>query len=305
MRIHRIGNAINPARIPIYKSNNYKYTSDTVSFRSITQPLYSRSEGDASSYFQKLKDDIYNKIPLIEQKNKFGIDEYKKLSESEKEYLRQIIDIPFRSTDKDEFHTIKEDMHFLINMSNKMKVHLDEKYPKGYNIVALGASCSIFAKIMEYQGNKAKILPFSNKAVSSEGFESINFKDYLNKNGIDDNFIKKSSKILFIDYVSQGSTFHDFLVIINNNKLQNLTKKMQLLRIKYLLPENLSLNDYGLLTDYFLRESNIKSYAPCPKMTETRQYKNIESINEKYNWDIATKLMNFSLIDHFTEQGIL
>lgn len=276
---------------------------DTVSFSGNTAPAkYERHGGWCEFFFERqgIAAKTLCQIPVMKNKT-FGINEYKRLTEDEKEYLRSLLNINYMKYDgrKDTNRTVEDDMQFFVKTSYILKNILDEKYPQGWTFVTIGGSCALFAKILEYMGADTMIVPFSRRIKAEKNYQSIDFDKYFNDIGLTKQMLNSKKQIFYADYVSSGKTMDFF-----EDTLEKTGRKNEhdlFVNFTDLFGYAISYEEKELLDDWFLNCFQIKSYAPCPEMSKVSHFKNAANISKDFEWNFTTKLMNFALLDCLTE----
>ena len=304
---------INIINLPLYyqiqnknttKKSQTSFGCDTVSFsRKISDnPKYERHGGWCELFYKReeIEKLAIQNVPLLKNKT-FGLDEYEKLTEKEKDYLRNIIDLPYlKYTDRsNKERTIENDMLFFVKTSYILKNILDEKYPDGWTFVAIGGSCALFAKILEYMGADSVIVPFSKRITSEKNYYKIDFNKYFDDIDFTKDKLQDKKQILYVDYVSSGKTLNLF-----DNILKSTERKKEndiLLNFSDLFEGTINYDEKELLDDWFFNCFQIKSYAPCPNMNDVSMYLKANKLNKNFEWNFTTKLMNFAVIDCITE----
>ncbi len=274
--------------------------SDTVSFKAKTPELYRRMDGWCNFFYDKsgLKKEITEKIPLFKNK-KFTFDMYKKLSDEEKNYLRTQIKKPYL---KDEYliieakRTIENDAKFFVKLSKRLKNIMDKQYPQGWTLVSIGASPAIFAQILKHLGADAKIVPFSKRLKRDPAFDSINFDKYFNEVGLTKDSFKEKKQMIYTDFVSGGETIRMFENLIKSTGRYRKEDRFE--DFSSLFGLNLNVHEEELLNEFFFNKSQIKSYSACPYMNSAIRCENILQLDKQFNWNFASKLMNFAFMDN-------
>ena len=300
---------INIINLPLYyqiqnknttKKSQTSFGCDTVSFsRKISDiPEYERHGGWCELFYKReeIEKQAVQNVPLLKNKT-FGIEEYEKLTEKEKDYLRNIIDLPYlKYADRsNKERTIENDMLFFVKTSYKLKNMLDAKYPNGWSFVAIGGSTALYAKILEYMGADTKILPYSKNVHYKPNYKDINFNSYFDDVGLKKSYLNNGKTIIFGDYVSTGETIETIKWQLEST--DRINRHEIFANFIDLFWDTLSSDEKNLLDDWFLNRQQIKSYTPCPNMNEISQYKNAINMNKNFEWNFTTKLMNFAVID--------
>jgi len=288
------------------------------SFRG-TSPVYNLESFDT----QSIKSEIYSKVPALKNKT-FGMEEYKQLHDGDKQYLRELIQSEYENCYKQDFSredvkiksSIKNDADFFLNISDKIKTVLKKDHPEGYNLIALGRSPAIFAKIMQYQGDDVKIIPFSRISVDNN-YHNIDFKEYFAKFGLTNEALALSpNKTVIFDYFisphfdSTGTIYKLInalksaqIPVRNLNEREhgklNLNPNLYIdsfYRVMLTNSKIFSNAEFKLLDKYF-GDNHIKTYSVCPKMECEDNYKNIEKFLNDFEWSCPAKLINFAILD--------
>lgn len=58
------------------------------------------------------------------------------------------------------------------------------------------------------------------------------------------------------------------------------------------------MHEEELLNEFFFNKSQIKSYSACPYMNSAIRCENILQLDKQFNWNFASKLMNFAFMDN-------
>lgn len=296
---------------------------DMVSFQSSINLFKLREVGDPYKFYDSpvIKNAIYNQVSIMSNKI-FGVQEYKSLTSLNKKCLDEAITKGYECTNRNSSisnhpvtssqRTIMEDAKFFIDISDKMRSVWNKEHPKGYNVCFIGASPSIFERIMAYQGhNNVSNIPFTRTGASS----NIDYKDFFSKFGLTKEIVDNTDKpIIFFDYfISPAADKSQTLgKLINSLKSAginglseenrasnvNINKNLIIDSFHRMLLTNKEFNnsEKNLMEDYFLFKENIKSYATCPQMETAEHFENVDKIKENYEWSLSAKLMNYALI---------
>lgn len=306
--------------------NNNKLSplaSDVVSFQSLK--LFSLRKVGAPFYFydsDAIKNAVYREVPVI-RNNVFGLKEYKSLTEKSKEFLNDIIEKSYECpewagtsslNESGEIipqRSLKDDANLFIDISNKMRSVWDKEHQDGYNLIFLGASPSVFERIMAYQGHDVLSIPFSRPGADS----SIDYKEFFSKFGLTKEFIDKSNKpsIIFDYFIAplqdNNQTLGKLVKALNSAGIEAHPDKYRAMNMqlnKNLIADSFhrifvdsvfNNSDTKVMEDYFLFNNHIKSYATSPLMDSAEHFKNADKIKDEYEWSLSAKLMNFALID--------
>ena len=289
---------------PIFKG----IESDTVEIsRKHLRSPFSRKEGACHVHIltEQIDKDVYEKIPAMRNKY-FTEEDYKTLNKGEKEYLREVInqtyyDKPY-SVRKVACSSIKNDRDFFIKLSKQMKKKLDKDYPEGWSFISLGGSPSVFAKTLSYMGNDVIELPFSYAGTMYKDFDKLDMGKYLDDLGITNEYLNDGKKKVLTDYVWSGTSLKKMADIMKESN--HFNENVEVRKLQELLPDDLSKTENRMLNEFFFEAENIKSYSSCPCMHKPDMY-DVERINNEYEWNMSTKLMNFALIDYFERKNFL
>lgn len=279
---------------------------DTVSFSDYRPSVFDRNEGFACSYFDyEKKNDILNNVPTFKNNKTFGLKEYKNLTPEEKMYLDSLLEEsyfkgkPYVFAKSDKSMTISDDAEFLIKIADEAKKSLEERYPNGCKITALGGSTAIFSKIYEYEGKEAKIIPYSCDVIIPD----FDYKKYFSQMGVNSTDNSKH-KIVFLDFVKTGNTFNNLKQTLKSANIPGLNNA-DCVSFMELLNRKIPFSEYSTLADYYFENEAIKSFCPCPKMSSKACWQNADKIEKDFNWSNSTKLINYAIIKKLDEAGRL
>lgn len=287
-------------------SNKFSYPCDTVSFSSNffnTKDIkYTRHGGWCEFFYKKqgLETEICKKVPVMKNKT-FTSEDYKKLTEQEKDYLRSFLNNDYMKTSGlvNDNYTIERDMQRFLKILIKLKKDLDKKYPDGWKFVAIGGSPSLFAKILEELGADTIIIPYSKIAHYYEGADDIDFDKYFNDIGFRKEDLNPKTTMIYADYIDTGRTMNMF----KNNILKTgrALPNDKYVNFSDLLNGIIDEDEIDVIDDMFLNRMQIASYSPCPSMEKPELYKNASKLWQNFEWNFTTKLMNFAVLDCLDE----
>lgn len=303
---------------------------DMVSFQSSTNLFKLVEIGDPYKFYDStaIKNAVYNQVSIMSNKI-FSVQEYKSLTNLDKKYLDEVITKGYECTNctssisnhsiTSSQRTVMEDAKFFIDISDKMHSVWNKEHPQGYHACFIGASPSIFERIMTYQGhNNVSNIPFTRTGASS----NIDYKDYFSKFGLTKEIVKNTNKpIIFFDYFispagDKSQTLGKLINSLNSaginelseiNRASNVNIHKNLIvdsfhRMLFTNKELFSTPERELMEDYFLFKKNIKSYATCPRMETAEHFNNADKIKEDYEWSLSAKLMNYALIKQIQDR---
>ena len=253
--------------------------------------------------------------PINKFKN-FSMDEYNKLSNSEKNYLRRMSSNRIQNN-TNEFINIHE------SAASLTKQVLDKKYGEGnYVVISIGRSLSSISKTLSYQigEDNVKQIPLSNagrfqQKLNFDNNDDINkFKEYLDSIGLSKNEIETSGKnYLIMDYCESGKSLNGAYNLLTSDDVwgkQSNVNTQDFVKLFYDIDEEVFRKNNIPDKYYFLDDLEIiflqcltKKFATisrCGSLSDTInsriQPKNMDK-EQKYFWfkimdDISTKKEN-------------
>ena len=299
--------------------------------------MYNGSSGIRSSYpaddtnfdcfVKTLENDEENVVQILKRSDAFGVEEYKNLTEKEKELLRKATGPHFRDS-----RDIYDIIRFTAYKNNALVLgkayekKLDALYPEGYVFVSIGRSPSLIGKFLEFQGKDVKYCPMSgigSGAIMFNGFsESFvkGYNKYLDSIGLTKEFVAKSHKpIVFTDFADTGRTLIRFEELLSHPEIAIVPNEK--VHFRALNTNYYTNNKTELREGIFKREwedgypeeamthciksgmSYFNNYSPIPVLDY--RYINNENFTPDMYQNKASKKMLFCIADYLEQEGKL
>lgn len=263
--------------------------------------------------------------PEMQEENKFTIDTYKKLTEKQKEQLRELCESTqvIKLVDLDQNIKIDEDYSAIKDYARQAKTVLDKKYGEGnYVLFGPGNSPACLLSILADEGVATKIFPFSTKVLRGscidllrqplndndwdKYYTRIDWKQYFDSFGINSEEIermKESGKVpVVLDYVYKGETINVLKSLFNKIGLNSDDFKFEDMSDLFVddseKQKQINNNFYSI----FLDGKKIKLYSTCQNAGSVPEfYQDIANYEQSYDWHPFTKLLFFTHYDKSSE----
>ena len=271
---------------------------------------YLINEGESSSTLQKA---VQAAVPVLNKEN-FTYDDYNNLTKNEKNILRSLINkdknvAPYLTLKSS---SIKNDTDYVLKVAQNVKSNLDFKYPNGYKLVSIGNSAAPFTETMKLLGADTLTIPFSKSCLHQkqefpyacfEPIEKNDWKKYIEFQGIDKNFEKRTGKKLIItDYVDSGQSMSIVKNIFKNLDFPADTEFTNFSNLTSYMPNSNKrneLNEHLLKTDFkHLSEKMSARLCNSYKINFVKYPEYIGNQSERF----VSKLHKFALFEIFEEQ---
>lgn len=287
---------------------NSEYKFNRVSFKTHTSFKLRNNGEDKFVYSKDVRKLNFNS--LMNDSRRFNVEDYNKLTESQKDYFRQEC-----RKNKQIDHAVKK----TIPVAIRLKKYLDRKYKKSdYVFCCIGTSPSLIAKTLEFMGKKVKYFPVSDlKFISNESSDNFyndkndkrldTYQNYLNNQGItNENIESNSEKYIFCDYTYSGCSLEVFKNLmreafnITSNKAKFRSLNRMIAFADFPSAKNMQ-EDREYIFNYFM-ESRAERYGGVAHLP----FDELDKIFEKINYNtVNANMFNFLLIDELTKAGYL
>lgn len=304
------------------------FLSKRIQNTKITMPFIQKNNNQGD-IFVSFKGYDYPKR-ILQDKMKFGISDYMKLSAKEIENIRKN-----KCADLD-----RERADINIELAIELKENLDKEYGEGnYVFEAIGTSPAPIARVMEFMGVETHYLPISNLRTKDEYmiFDILDgqpswakkpYEEYLHKQGVSPDMLERNNKhYLFFDYTCSGHTLAMYKKILQQEfnipvsdriKFLSLNQKMYEFLGDELIDwerehnallnyENKSEKSKKIMkyVEHNFRESVAALYAGIPTISISmlRDIKDADKVN-LHRWE-NYQAYNFCVIDKLNEMGLL
>jgi len=275
-------------------------------------PIFSVNKSDNSRKnisfcgVNKVDKFVPNAGKILSKLKQYSTEEYKTLSEEEKQYLRDMYrDV--KTTDD----MFVEDFHDLF--SDRLKDKFDRKYGKGkYSVITIGCSLSSIGKSLGYKIGEENVIniPMSGagRYLNENYLESLkadgsikNFSTYLESVGLTKEKVQSSDKkFIVMDFCVSGDSLRGAAKLLKRDDVlgeKNIIPKNALKMIT-----NTKLRNYAnecLMTCFFKDYSFVKS---------AQTLNNLEAQNANMNEkSLKVQLTLFKILDNYmtksTESG--
>ena len=294
--------------------NNYKKYHSQFENQKCHHNIIQRSIGTPDEKIE-LENFLKTSAPEMEAAKSFTRDDYNKLSNKEKEQLREFVNTRFNfSYGKNRVKSIiQEDVMFLDGFSNIVKDKLDKKYGQGgYVLIGIGSSPSCMLELIKEKGVETINMPFSKDVLNNSGCwvknssKQIDWAKYLKNFSLSvediEKYKKDNKKVVILDYEGTGRT-----------------KELLEYKLKYdakLQPTDYEFEDLGrlcwdadvyqteLFIENYLTQRKAKLYSTCQNAGNTTDfYENIQDYEKEYKWHPLTKLFFFAHYDQKPEMA--
>lgn len=258
---------------PYINKPNTKLTNSVNNLETTYYNDFNCSYDWGDNYGANFKGDMYG---IVKQHNpqgntitpaKWGIEQYNRLTDSEKINLRGCVQN-------------SEQINDVLHMTDMIEDSLKQRYPKGVKIVGIGRSPSLIMEVLKAKGYDAVSCPISNltngeyditgrysylKQLNSQDVSQ--YAELLKDIGLTPEEIKASGKpTIFVDYTRTGNSLRGFQDLLARKEIgidRNLS--IEFLSLNKDLMSNKSQFDMSLIDKYW-ENLGIKQYSFMPKV---------------------------------------
>ena len=311
MRISAVNSSFFPQRIQSNKTTPFVQKSN--------------QQGDV---FVSFKGDVFpNRI--LQNKMKFDISDYKKLSPKE---IEEIKNTKCEDVDRKRAETN-------IELAIELKESLDKEYGEGnYVFECIGTSPAPIARVFEFMGVETHYIPISelrnvkqyrlHEIINNNPWSKKHYENYLNQQGINSEMLKDNNKhYLFFDYTYSGNSLNLFKEMLQDefnipesNRIEYISLNQKLCTFlddelsAYEKKHNCLLEPFSAsekaqkIINYIENNFRCSSAATYGGVQHCPIYY-LEAIEEvgqlnRHHWEYYQKY-NFCVIDKLNEMGLL
>ena len=181
------------------------------------QNSFVQKQSQQGDVFVSFKSNDYPKR-ILQDKMKFGISDYMKLSSEEKDNIR------WYKCERQDFRRAQTN----IELALELKESLDKEYGEGnYVFECIGTSPAPIARVFEFMGIETHYIPISSlhdydlednkKTINKYPENKKAYGSYLKKQGLSSDMLKDNDKhFLFFDYTYSGNSLKKFEKILQD-----------------------------------------------------------------------------------------